>query len=66
MATKAKKITKESILTMYMDYVLENEKVPKTVYKFCKINGLEESEFYVHFGSINAMQRGIWNSFFKP
>ncbi len=64
MATKTKKITKESILTMYMDYVLENEKVPKTVYKFCKINGLEESEFYVHFGSIDAMQSGIWNSFF--
>lgn len=64
MATKAKKITKESILTMYMDYVLENEKVPKTVYKFCKVNGLEESEFYLHFGSINAIQKGIWNSFF--
>ncbi len=64
MATKAKKITKESIITMYMDYVLENEKVPKTVYKFCKVNGLEESEFYLHFGSINALQKGIWNSFF--
>lgn len=65
MATKTKKIPKESIIAMYMDYVLENEKVPRTVYKFCKINGLDESDFYLHFGSINAIQKGIWNSFFN-
>lgn len=64
MATKTKKITKESIIAMYMDYVLENEKVPRTVYKFCKINGLDESDFYLHFGSIKAIQKGIWESFF--
>lgn len=65
MATKAKKITKESIIAMYMDYVLENEKVPKTVYKFCKTNSIEEPDFYIHFGSIEAVKKGIWTSFFS-
>ena len=64
MATKAKKITKEAITAMYMDYVLENEKAPKTVYKFCKINKIEESDFYLHFGSLQSLKKGIWDFFF--
>jgi hypothetical protein len=64
MSAKAKKITKESIVSMFMDYVLEHENVPKTVYKFCKINSIEESDFYFHFGSIHAIQKGIWTTFF--
>lgn len=64
MATKAKKVTKETIITMFMDYVLENEKVPKSVYKFCKVNAIEESDFYLHFGSIDAIKKGIWDTFY--
>lgn len=65
MSTKAKKISKESIVTMFMDYVLEHEEVPKTVYKFCKVNSIQESDFYLHFGSISTLQKGIWNTFFE-
>jgi hypothetical protein len=64
MATKAKKITKESIIALYMDYVLENEKAPKTVYKFCKINEIEESDFYLYYGSLDSLKKGVWDSFF--
>ncbi|WP_405413641.1 TetR family transcriptional regulator C-terminal domain-containing protein [Maribacter sp. Asnod1-A12] len=64
MPAKAKKVTKETIITMFMDYVLENEKLPKTVYKFCKVNAIEESDFYLHFGSIDAIKKGIWNTFY--
>lgn len=64
MAAKAKKITKESIIAMYMNYVLEHEKVPKTVYKFCKINNIKESDLYIHFGSIKTIQKSIWSSFY--
>jgi len=64
MATKLKKVTKETILTMFMDYVLENEHVPKTVYKFCKVNAIEESDFYLHFGSIDSVKKGIWDTFY--
>jgi len=64
MSTKAKKISRESIVTMFMDYVLEHEEVPKTVYKFCKVNSIQESDFYLHFGSISTLQKGIWTTFF--
>ena len=59
MSAKAKAITKETITSMFMDYVLEHEKVPKSVYK------LDESDFYIYFGSISAIQKGIWSSFFN-
>ncbi|WP_339840742.1 TetR family transcriptional regulator C-terminal domain-containing protein [uncultured Maribacter sp.] len=64
MSAKAKKISKESIVTMFMDYVLEHETVPKTVYKFCKVNSIQESDFYLYFGSIGTLQKSIWTTFF--
>ena len=65
MSAKVKKVTKDSIITMFMDYVLEHEQFPKTVYKFCKVNAIEESDFYLYFGSIDALKKGIWNTFFE-
>tara|TARA_R110002126_G_scaffold271733_2_gene415628 strand:- start:255 stop:908 length:654 start_codon:yes stop_codon:yes gene_type:complete len=65
MSAKAKKISRESIVTMFMGYVLEHEEVPKTVYKFCKVNSIQESDFYLQFGSISTLQKGIWTSFFE-
>ncbi|SIR04226.1 TetR family transcriptional regulator C-terminal domain-containing protein [Maribacter ulvicola] len=65
MSAKAKKITRDSIITMFMDYVLEHEQLPKTVYKFCKVNAIEESNFYLYYGSIDALKKGIWNTFFE-
>ncbi|PIB29460.1 TetR family transcriptional regulator C-terminal domain-containing protein [Maribacter sp. 4G9] len=64
MATKNKKITKEEIISKYMDYVLEHEKEPKTVYKFCKQHEIPEADFYKFFASIPAIKKGIWNTFF--
>lgn len=64
MAAKAKTITKESITTLFMDYVLEHEKFPKSVYKFCKVSKISESDFYIHYASIGAIKKGIWTSFF--
>lgn len=64
MATKKKSITKEEIIAKYMDYVLEQEKEPKTVYKFCKENKMPEADFYKYFASIPSVKKGIWNTFF--
>jgi len=65
MPTKAKKITEDSIISMYMNYVLEHEVVPKSVYKFCKNNKIEESVFYEHFGSVEGIQKAIWSKFYS-
>ncbi len=61
---KKKEITKHDILTAYMDYVLEHEKMPKTVYKFAKDNKMSEQEFYQHFGSLESLRKDVWNTFF--
>ncbi len=63
MATK-KKITEKDIITKYMDYVLENEREPKTVYKFCKEHNIPEEDFYKFFSSISSIKKGIWKAFF--
>ena len=45
----AKKPTRENIISYYMNFVLENETVPKSVFKFCKENKIKEEEFYKYF-----------------
>lgn len=62
--SETKKITDDQIIGMYMDYVLEHETVPKSIYKFCKINHLTEEEFYNFFGSVEALQAAIWDKFY--
>ena len=57
-------ITKHDIITAYMDYVLEHEKTPKSVYKFAKDNNMSEQEFYKFFGSFDSLRKDIWNTFF--
>lgn|SRR5690606_7251851 len=57
-------ISREQIIDSYMDYVLEQEKLPKTVYKFCKDNNITEEQFYKFFGSFEGLQKGIWEQFF--
>jgi hypothetical protein len=64
MATKAKKITVDTIIAKYMNYVLEHEKMPKSIYKFCKVAGIKEEDFYLFYGSLDSLQNGIWEQFF--
>lgn len=59
------KTDREKLFAAYMTYVLENEKFPVNVYKFCKENEMEETEFYNHFGSLDGLKKGIWNAFFE-
>ena len=63
MATK-KKITKETILDSYMDFVLEHSKKPSSVYAFAKANKMDESQFYQFFGSFEAIEKAIFQAFF--
>ena len=58
-------VTKEKIISHYMEYVLENEKMPGTVYKFCKDNNFTEDQFYEFFGSFKGLQMEIWNLFYE-
>lgn len=61
---KKKSLSQEQIITLYMDYVLEHNQQPKTVYAFTKANNLEEQEFYAFFGSFEALEASIFKAFF--
>lgn len=64
MAAK-KKITKDKIIDQYMAYVLEHNEAPKSVFIFAKNNDFEEAEFYTHFATFDALERGIFEAFFE-
>lgn len=62
-APKKKTVTKDMIISAYMTQVLEHGATPMTIYKFSKEIGIEEAEFYKHFGSFENLKMGIWNAF---
>ena len=63
MATKKTIITKDQIVSMYMNYVLEHSEKPKSVYHFTKINDFSETEFYAFFGTIESIEKEIFKMF---
>ena len=65
MATKKTALSKETIVSMYMDYVLEHDEKPKSVYQFSKLNNISEKEFYNFFGTIESIEKEIFNVFFE-
>lgn len=60
MPTKKAILTKEKIVSMYMDYTLEHNEKPKSVYQFSKLNYFNESEFYTFFGSLEILEKEIF------
>ena len=63
MATKKTTVTKDKIVSLYMNYVLEYSEKPKSVYHFTKINDFTETEFYVFFGTIESIEKEIFKMF---
>lgn len=58
-------ISDQNIISYYMDYVLEHGEQPKSVYIFAKANNFEESKFYEHFGSFEAIEKHILRAFLE-
>ena len=65
MATKKTILTKDAIVSMYMNYTLEHNEKPKSVYLFSKQNGFEEAEFYNFFGNLESIKKEIYNLFLE-
>jgi hypothetical protein len=61
---KKKNISNNDILSFYMDYVLEHNEQPKTVYAFAKANNFEEQKFYEYFGSFEVLEKHVFKAFF--
>ncbi len=62
---KKKNTSKHDIISLYMDYVLEHNEDPKSVYKFSKDNNFEEAHFYTNFASFEAVKTTIFTTFFE-
>ncbi len=50
---------------MYMNYRLENNDKPKSVYQFAKTNGFDETEFYSFFGTLESVEKEIFKMFLE-
>ena len=61
---KEKSLTKQEVLSFYMNWVLEHDQQPESVYRLCKEMGIEEKDFYQFFTSVNALEKGVWNAFY--
>jgi hypothetical protein len=63
MATKKTTLTKDKIVSMFMQDTLENNKKPQSVYHFAKTNGVSETEFYAFFGGLEGVEKEVFNLF---
>jgi hypothetical protein len=61
---KTTKLTKDKLISFYMDSVLEHNETPKSIYSFAKMNHFDESEFYKFYGSFEALESSIFETFF--
>ncbi len=65
MATKKTILTKDKIVSLYMNYVLDHSEKPKSVYHFAKMNDFTEAEFYSFFGTIESIEKEIFKIFLE-
>ena len=64
MEAKNNIISKEDIVSIYMEEVLEKGQKPKSVYHFAKENNFTEAEFYAFFGTLEGLEKEIFRLFF--
>ncbi len=62
---KKKKLIDTDLVKMYIDYILNHDERPKSVYLFAKSNNFEEGAFYEYFGNFDALEQKIFESFFN-
>ena len=48
-----------------MNYVLEHNEKPKTVFHFSKQNAISETEFYNFFGTLESVEKEIFKMFYE-
>lgn len=61
---RKKNISQQDIYSFYMEYYLENGEAPKTVFQLAKLYNFNENQFYDFFGSLKAVEKSIFESFF--
>tara|TARA_B110001469_G_scaffold126425_1_gene144047 strand:+ start:1480 stop:2136 length:657 start_codon:yes stop_codon:yes gene_type:complete len=62
---RKKTVKKHDLISMFMEFVLENDHPPKSVFSFAKENNFEEASFYEFFGSFEALEGAVFETFFE-
>ena len=65
METKKSTVSRDKIVSMYMNYRLENTDRPRSVYQFAKENGFDEAVFYSFFGTLEKVEKEIYKIFIE-
>ncbi len=63
-AKNKQKIDGKYIMAGFMEYVLNHDAYPKSVYTFCKASKIKEEDFYNFYGSIESLRKAVWTTFF--
>lgn len=61
---KKKNSTNTDLISYYMEYTLEHNAAPKSVYIFAKKYNFQEEIFYKYFGNFEALEQTIFKIFF--
>ena len=61
---KKKNSTSTDLISYYMEYTLEHDAAPKSVYIFAKKYNFQEEIFYKYFGNFDALEQTIFKIFF--
>ena len=61
---KALELNQESIISLYIDYVLTKGQPPHSVYEFAKINEFDEAVFYQFFASFQKLEAQFLSNMF--
>jgi len=61
---KKKNSTSTDLISYYMEYTLEHNAAPKSVYIFAKKYNFQEEIFYKYFGNFDALEQTIFKTFF--
>ena len=62
---KNSELTSAEVVSLYMEYVANKNKNPKSIFSFCKKNNISETDFYANFSSFEAIQQEVYHLFFK-
>jgi hypothetical protein len=62
---RKKNISKDNLISWYMEFVLEHNHHPKSVFSFAKENNFEEADFYKFYGSFEAIEQSVFSEFFN-
>ena len=59
------KISKEKIISAYTKMILEEGKKPNSIYHFCQLLKIEETQFYQFFSSFEHLEESVFENIFE-